>query len=65
MEMGNGLPGDFTTHRQPEPVSYYPGPDSKLSSEIELKSGWNLDQTWDISVKNFKDPKLREIKKVK
>jgi hypothetical protein len=57
--------GDFTTHRQPEPVSYYPGPDSKYSSEIELKTGFYLDQTWDISVKNFKDPKLREIKKGK
>jgi len=57
--------GDFTTHRQPEPVSYYPGPDSKASSELELKTDWNLDQTWDIGVKSFKDPKLREIKKTK
>ncbi len=62
---GKWTTGDFTTHRQPEPVSYYPGPDSKYSSEIELKQGWNLDQTWDIGVKNFKDPKLREIKKGK
>jgi hypothetical protein len=48
--------GDFTKHRQPEPVSYYP-------TEIELKTGWELDQSWDIGVKNFKDPKLREKKK--
>jgi hypothetical protein len=50
--------GDFTTHRQPEPVSYYP-------AEIELKTGWELDQAWDIGVKNFKDPKLVEKKKGK
>ena len=48
--------GDFTKGRQPEPVSYYP-------TEIELKTGWELDQVWDISIKNFKDPKLREKKK--
>jgi hypothetical protein len=54
--------GDFTTHRQPEPVSYYP-------VDIELRSGYELEFTdskaWDISVKNFKDPKLREKKKGK
>jgi hypothetical protein len=54
--------GDFTTHRQPEPVSYYP-------IDIELRSGYELEFTdskaWDISVKNFKDPKLREKKKGK
>jgi hypothetical protein len=57
--------GDFKTHRQPEPVSYYPGPDSKYSPEIELKSGFELDQTWDVGMKNFKDPKIREKKRVK
>jgi hypothetical protein len=50
--------GDFTTHTQPEPVSYYPG-------EIELKAGWELDQAWDVAVKNFKDPKLLLKKKTK
>jgi hypothetical protein len=54
--------GDFTTHRQPEPVSYFP-------SEIELKAGWDLiyadDKAWDIGLKNFKDQKLREKKKGK
>ena len=54
--------GDFTIHRQPEPVSYYP-------AEIELRSGYELEFTdskaWDIGVKNFKDPKLRQKKKVK
>jgi hypothetical protein len=53
---GKWTTGDFTTHRQPEPVSYYP-------VEIELRAGFELIQTWDISVKNFKDPKLRMNKK--
>jgi hypothetical protein len=57
--------GDFTTHRQPEPVSYYPGPNTKFSSEIELKPGFELTQEWDISVKNFKDPKMLEKKTTK
>jgi len=57
--------GDFKKHRQPEPVSYFPGPDSKYSSELELKTGWNLDQEWVMSVKHFKDPKIREKKKGK
>jgi hypothetical protein len=59
---GKWTTGDFTLHRQPEPVSYYPG-------EIELQSGWELeftgDKAWDISMKNFKDPKLMEKKKGK
>jgi hypothetical protein len=56
---GKWTTGDFTTHRQPEPVTYFP-------LEIELKPGWELkDQEWDIGVKNFKDPKLVEKKKGK
>jgi hypothetical protein len=59
---GKWTTGDFTVHRQPEPVSYYP-------TEIELKTGWELeftgDKAWDISLKNFKDPKLLEVKKGK
>jgi hypothetical protein len=59
---GKWTTGDFTLHRQPEPVSYYPG-------EIELQPGWELeftgDKAWDISMKNFKDPKLMEKKKGK
>jgi hypothetical protein len=51
-------PGDFPTKRQPEPVSYYP-------SDIELKTGWVLDQTWNIGIKNFKDPKMVEKPKKK
>jgi hypothetical protein len=59
---GKWTTGDFALHRQPEPVSYYP-------SEIEFKTGWELEFTgekaWDISLKNFKDPKLLEVKKGK
>jgi uncharacterized protein (DUF2141 family) len=47
--------GEFDIHRQPEPVSYYP-------SEIEIKENWELKQDWDLSKKNFKDPKLLKIK---
>jgi hypothetical protein len=58
---GKWTTGDFEKHRQPEPVSYYP-------DEIELKTGWDLEFTgnkaWDIGIKNFKDQKLREKKKV-
>ncbi len=47
--------GDFTIHRQPEPVSYYP-------SEIDIKANWELEQDWDIGLKNFKDARLLNIK---
>jgi hypothetical protein len=55
---GKWTTGDFKIHRQPEPVSYYP-------KEIELRAGFEVEQTWDIAVKNFKDPKMIEIKKGK
>jgi hypothetical protein len=54
--------GDFSELRQPEPVSYYP-------VEIDLRTGYELTftdkQAWDISIKHFKDPKMREKKKGK
>ncbi len=57
---GKWTTGDFTVHRQPEPVSYYP-------EEIDLRPGFELeftkDHAWDISVKHFKNQKLREMKK--
>jgi hypothetical protein len=43
--------GDFSLNRQPEPVSYYPG-------ELDLKSGWEIEQDWDIGLKNEKLEKL-------
>jgi len=55
---GKWTTGDFTFGRQPEPISYYP-------QELELKGGMELEQTWDISVKHLKDPKLIEKKKGK
>jgi hypothetical protein len=53
---GRWTTGDFSSGRQPEPVSYYP-------QELELTGGRELEQTWDISVIHFKDPKLTEKKK--
>jgi uncharacterized protein (DUF2141 family) len=55
---GKWTTGDFSKNRQPEPVSYY-------EKEIELRTGFEVEQTWDIGVKNFKDPKMVEIKKGK
>lgn len=53
---GKWTTGDFDRHRQPEPVNYYP-------SEIEVKENWELNQTWDLERKNFKDFKLIQPKK--
>lgn len=39
--------GDFSTGRQPEPVSFFPG-------EIEIKENWDLEQDWDLSDMNVK-----------
>jgi hypothetical protein len=51
---GNGKwdTGDFDSGIQPEPASYYP-------QDLEIKTGWDIEQSWDIGIKNFKDPKLR------
>jgi hypothetical protein len=51
----NWTTGDFSKGLQPEPVSYYP-------TEIEIKPGWDLDQDWDLKIKNYKDQKLRTKK---
>jgi len=44
--------GDYKEKRQPEPVSY-------LSKEIEVKINWITEESWDLSVRNQKDQKLR------
>jgi hypothetical protein len=48
--------GDFSLHRQPEPVSYYP-------TEIELRDGYELTfsgvKGWNIITRNVKDYKLK------
>ena len=53
---GKWTTGDFTTGRQPEPVSYYPG-------EIEVRTDWKVENDWTPGVKNLKDEKLRSLKK--
>lgn len=52
---GKWTTGDFDTHQQPEPASYYP-------AEIEIKENWEVNQPWDLGKMNFKDPKLQKIK---
>lgn len=52
---GKWTTGDFDTHRQPEPVSYYP-------AEVEIKENWDITQPWELIIRNFKDPKLQTIK---
>ena len=52
---GKWTTGDFSKKRQPEPVTYY-------HQEIELKTGWNADNEWNVAVKNAKDQKLRTKK---
>jgi hypothetical protein len=53
---GKWTTGDFEAGRQPEPVTYYP-------SEIEIKTGWEVEQDWAVGAENFKESKLREKKK--
>ena len=52
---GKWTTGDFDKGRQPEPVSYYPG-------EIDLKTGWEVDQDWDIGKQLVKEEKLKAKK---
>lgn len=55
---GKWTTGDFYLRRQPEPVSYYP-------REIEIKTGIDIEQDWDIGMINKKDQKLITVKKQK
>jgi hypothetical protein len=52
---GKWTTGDFDTHRQPEPVLYYP-------EEFEIKENWEIIQPWEMEMKNSKEPKLQKIK---
>jgi hypothetical protein len=52
---GKWTTGDFDTHRQPEPVLYYP-------EEFEIKENWEITQPWELEIKNSKEPKLQKIK---
>jgi len=49
---GKWTTGDFSSGRQPEPVSYYP-------QELDIKVNFYLEQLWDIGLKNVKEQKLR------
>ncbi len=53
---GKWTTGDFDTDRQPEPVSYYP-------REIDLKTGWDVVQPWDVAVWHQKADDLKANKK--
>jgi len=44
--------GDFDFHRQPEPVSYYPG-------LIEIKENWEVVNPWKLTPVNFKQYELQ------
>jgi hypothetical protein len=55
---GKWTTGDFDKGRQPEPVSYYP-------NEIELKTGWEAIEDWDIGKQFFKEQKLKSKKTLK
>jgi hypothetical protein len=52
---GKWTTGDFNTGRQPEPVSYYP-------REIDIKTGWEAEQDWDVGKQFVKEERLREKK---
>lgn len=49
---GTWTPGDFLRGIQPESVSFFP-------EEIEVKSNWDMEQDWNIGVKNQKNENLR------
>ena len=45
---GKWTTGDYNKKRQPEPVSYY-------QDEVEIKVDWEIQQDWDLGIKNFKN----------
>jgi hypothetical protein len=49
---GKWTTGNFFERRQPEPVTYFP----KI---IEIPEGWDANEKWDLSRKNFKSQILR------
>jgi hypothetical protein len=55
---GKWTTGDFTSGRQPEPVSYYP-------DEIYIKTNFEIDNKWIMGPANFKNQKLKEKVKKK
>lgn len=53
---GKWTTGDYFKNRQPEPVTYFP-------KELVIQAGWQVIEDWDLSQKNFKDPKMRKAVK--
>ncbi|HEX2968005.1 MAG TPA: Ig-like domain-containing domain [Bacteroidales bacterium] len=49
---GKWTTGDFFKKRQPESVTYF-------FKEIEIPEGWDANEKWDMSQKNYKPQKLR------
>lgn len=52
---GKWTTGDFSLLRQPEPVTYY-------GQDLDLKSGMSADNTWDLTLRNFKEQLMRKKK---
>jgi hypothetical protein len=52
---GKWTTGNFDLHRQPEPVQYYP-------EEIEIKENWDVNDVWELVLKNSKNSKLQILK---
>jgi len=52
---GKWTTGDFSTGRQPEPVSYFP-------EEHEIRVNWTDNEDWDLQLKNVKNPALRKTR---
>jgi len=53
---GKWTTGDFDSHRQPEPVLYYP-------EELNIPENWEVKQPWALELKNYKNPKMQGVKK--
>lgn len=50
---GKWTTGDFFMGRKPEAVSYFP-------KELEIPEGWDANEKWDLSERNFKPQRLRQ-----
>jgi len=52
---GKWTTGNFLTGQQPEPVSFIP-------LEIEIKENWENELFWDVSEKNVKKFRIKDIR---
>jgi hypothetical protein len=53
---GKWTTGDFDERRQPEEVTYYP-------DEVDVRANFEIEQDWDAGERNYKNQKLRAVKK--